>query len=279
LPTGAVILVLYRFIPESPRFLSNAGLEHQARAVLRKFAGTPLSGSAVGAIEVDDAEHPGAPKIDDQHPLTGTRQLLRGRHAPITWGLLVCGVAWGLANFGFLLWLPVNLGELGVDPKAASSLLAKSAIYALPGIAVVIWLYHQWSSFRSLVVFIGLTTLSLLAFFAMGAMQIRSEALTVVATASLLISISGVIAMLIPYAAEIYPVHLRGTGSGVIAASSKFGGIVGAGLGVLGFFSHFSWSALLIAVPMAVSGAMLLRSGIETRGHRLEDIQDALSRG
>ncbi len=99
-------------------------------------------------------------------------------------------------------------------PKAASALLAKSAIYALPGIAVVIWLYHHWSSFKSLVVFIALTTLSLLAFFAMGALHIRSEALTVVATASLLISISGVIAMLIPYAAEIYPVHLRGTGFG-----------------------------------------------------------------
>jgi MFS transporter, putative metabolite:H+ symporter len=32
-----------------------------------------------------------------------------------------------------------------------------------------------------------------------------------------------------------------------------------------------------IAVPMAVSGVMLLRGGVETRGHRLEDIQDALS--
>jgi len=277
LPTGALILVLYRFIPESPRFLSNLGLEHQARAVLLKFAGPAFSGNAADAIEPDDRQHPGAPKIDDRHPVIGTRQLLRGRHAPITWGLLVCGMAWGLANFGFLLWLPVNLTELGIDPRLASRLLAKSAIYALPGIAVVIWLYHRWSSFKSLVVFIGLTTASLLAFFLMGALQLRSEALTIVATASLLISISGVIAMLIPYAAEIYPVHLRGTGSGVIAASSKFGGILGAGLGVMGFFSHFAWSALLIAVPMAVSGVMLLRSGIETRGHRLEDIQDALS--
>jgi putative MFS transporter len=273
LPTGAIILVLYRFIPESPRFLSNAGLGDQARAVLRKF-----SGASADAVELDDAQHPGAPKIDDQHPVAGARQLLRGRHASITWGLLVCGLAWGLANFGFLLWLPVNLTQLGVDPKAASTLLAKSALYALPGIALVIWLYHSWSSFKSLVVFIGFTTLSLLAFFAMGALQLRSEALTVVATAALLISISGVIAMLIPYAAEIYPVHLRGTGSGVIAASSKFGGILGAGLGVLGFFGHFAWSALLIAVPMALSGVMLLRSGIETRGHGLEDIQEALSR-
>jgi len=87
-----------------------------------------------------------------------------------------------------------------------------------------------------------------------------------------------VIAMLIPYAAEIYPVHLRATGSGVVAASSKFGGILGAGLGVLGFFGNFAMSALLIAVPMAISGVMLLRSGIETRGHRLEDIQRVLSK-
>ncbi|MFC5579049.1 hypothetical protein ACFPOA_13630 [Lysobacter niabensis] len=33
----------------------------------------------------------------------------------------------------------------------------------------------------------------------------------------------------------------------------------------------------VIAVSMAVSGVMLPRSGIETHGHRLEAIQDALS--
>jgi putative MFS transporter len=196
----------------------------------------------------------------------------------VTWGLLTCGVAWGLANFGFVLWLPVNLSELGVDPKAASALLARSAVYALPGIAVVIWLYHRWSSFRALVLFIALSTCALLAFFAIAITNLRSDVATVAATAALLVSTSGVIAMLIPYAAEIYPVHLRGTGSGLIAASSKFGGIVGAGLGVLGFFGHFALSAVLIALPMAVSGVLLLRGGIETRGARLEDIQASLAR-
>ena len=272
LPTGALIVFLYRFIPESPRFLSNAGLVDQARAVLRKF-----SGSADG-IERDDAAHPGAPVIDDQHPVVGMRELIRGRHAGITWGLLVAGMAWGLANFGFLLWLPVNLTELGIDPKAASAVLAKSAILALPGIAVVIALYHYWSSFKSLVLFIAFTALALLAFASMGFFEVRSQAAVIACTVALLVAISGVIAMLIPYAAEIYPVHLRGTGSGVIAASSKAGGILGAGLGVLGFFSHFAMSALLIALPMIAACVLLLRSGIETRGRRLEDIESALSR-
>jgi len=37
-------------------------------------------------------------------------------------------------------------------------------------------------------------------------------------------------------------------------------------------------SAVLIAMPLALSGAMLLRAGIETRGYRLEDIQTRLAR-
>ena len=32
-----------------------------------------------------------------------------------------------------------------------------------------------------------------------------------------------------------------GTGSGVVAASSKFGGIIGAGLGTIGFFDQLAW--------------------------------------
>ena len=215
--------------------------------------------------------------IDESHPVTTWRQLLRGRHARISWGLAVCGIAWGLVTFGFVLWLPVNLVQLGVDPKAASALLARSALLALPGIGVVIWLYHRWSTIGSLVLFIGLTVLALLAFLAIDLAGVRAVAATTVATAALLVSSGGVIAMLIPYAAEIYPVHLRGTGAGVIAASSKFGGILGAGFGVLGLFEHFALSALLIALPMALSGLMLARSGIETRGRRLEDIQQALA--
>lgn len=271
LPTGALIIVLNHWIPESPRFLSSAGLEQAARAVLLKF-----SGRQGRAIELDDAAHPGPPIVDEQHPVAGLRQLLRGRHAAISWGLIVCGLAWGLANFGFLLWLPVNLVAMGVDAGSASTLLARSAFIALPGIGVVVWLYHRWSSVRSLVLFIALTAASLLAFVAMVALGLRSTLLTTAATAALLISVSGVIAMLIPYAAEIYPVHLRGTGAGVIAASSKFGGILGAGLGVLGFFEHLALAAALIALTMIVAGGMLLRTGIETRGLGLEQIQLAM---
>ncbi|MES2183021.1 MAG: MFS transporter [Pseudomonadota bacterium] len=274
LPTGLVIIFLGRYIPESPRFLSSAGLEKEARAVLARFAGRPATTAAA-----DPAAPP--PIVVELEPdllpvKAGMRDLLRGSHASITWGLLACGIAWGLVNFGFLLWLPTNLGSMGVDHSAANALLARSALLALPGIALVIWLYHRWSSIKALVLFTALTAATLLVFCALSALDIRSAAAMVATTALLLVSSSGVIAMLIPYATEIYPVHLRGTGSGLIAAGSKFGGILGAGFGVLGIFSHFALSALLIALPMAIAAAVLLRNGIETRARTLEDIQRTL---
>jgi putative MFS transporter len=266
LPTGALIVLLNRYIPESPRFLANAGLHEQARAVLARFAG-----DAGGLVQGDSGTV--APAAAIRQPRYGAGELLRGPHARITLALVVCGLAWGLVNFGFVLWLPANLQRLGLDARAASALMAQSALLAVPGIALVVWLYQRWSSFRSLVLFVALTVVALLAFAVVDVAGIRSDAMTIAATVALLVAISGVIATMIPYAAEIEPVHLRGTGSGLVAAGSKAGGILGAVLGVSGLFDSFLWSALVIAVPMTVSGVMLWRGGVETSGHELEAIQ------
>ena len=165
---------------------------------------------------------------------------------------------------------------MGMSAEAANGLLAQSGLLALPGILMVIWFYHHWSSIKTLVLFIGMTAASLLLFFMLGLLKINAHTAIIAATALLLISASGVIAMLIPYAAEIYPVHLRGTGAGVVAASSKFGGILGAACGVLGVFNDLALSALLIAIPLIIFGGLLLKSGIDTRGRRLEEIHAAV---
>ncbi|MEO5671281.1 MAG: MFS transporter [Ramlibacter sp.] len=260
-------LLLSHYIPESPRFLARAGLQDQAHAVLARFA------RGQGVVR-DAVSPPMDMSAREAAPLSG--QLMRGQHAPITWGLVTCGVAWGLSNFGFLLWLPTNLGRMGMDPGAASVIQTRAAVLALPGTALVILMYHRWSSLKSLVAFIALTTASLVVFFVLALAKVQSGAAMSLATALLLFSGSGVIAMLIPYAAEVYPVHLRGTGAGLVAGASKFGGILGALAGVFGLFNHFAASALFIALPMAAAAVMLMRNGVETRGRGLEDIQQTL---
>ena len=271
LPTGALIIMLNRWIPESPRFLAHHGMTEQANAVMTRF-----SGNRMAREDLSNPPPPVRTLLDEQHPVAGVSGLLRGRYAQVTWGLLVCGVAWGLVSFGFVLWLPLNLVSLGVDASATNALLARSALIALPGMVPAIWLYHRWSTIRSLVLFIALTGLSLIAFAAIAWLQVNSITATTIATVALLISSSGLIAMLIPYATEIYPVHARGTGAGAIAAGSKFGGILGAALGVAGFFEHLALAAILVALPMLASIILLARHGPETRGKSLEDIQQHL---
>ncbi|WP_308366918.1 MULTISPECIES: MFS transporter [unclassified Microbulbifer] len=267
LPSGLVLIFLNRFIPESPRYLATRGRIAEARSVLTRFAGT--SHRDTGGLVEEEALHPPAK--------ASARQLFSGPYAGITFGLVASGLAWGLVNFGFLLWLPTNLRGIGLAGEA-DTLLAGSALLALPGVLLVIWLYHRWSSIYTLALFVALTAASLLLFCLCTSLGFHSAPAISAMIALLLVSASGVIAMLIPYAAEIYPVHLRGTGAGLVAASSKAGGILGAAVGVLGLFEDMAVSALVIALPLAAAAAVLYRKGIDTRGLRLEDIQLLMSR-
>ena len=63
-----------------------------------------------------------------------------------------------------------------------------------------------------------------------------------------------------------------------MAASSKFGGILGALLGVMGLFDHMALSALVIMAALVIAAFLLQRHGIDTRGIRLEDMHAALEK-
>lgn len=267
LPTGLLLIFLNRYIPESPRYLAGKGLYREARLVLLRFSGTQSSREpSESEVFVE--------KVTPQNA-AGLRHLLNEPYAGITIGLVAAGLSWGLVNFGFLLWLPTNLGALGLAEQA-NSIIAQSAIFALPGAAVVIWLYHSWNSIKALVLFVFLTGLALLLFPMFYWFDSLSLATLSLAIALLLVSASGIIAMLIPYAAEIYPVQLRGTGAGIVAGSSKFGGILGAIFGVAGIFDHIGFSAFLITMALFASATLLINSGIDTRGKRLEDVETAI---
>jgi putative MFS transporter len=260
LPTGLLLIALNRYLPESPRFLMLKGRNQEARHVLERYG--------VRVVDLDPAERARAPV----QPGDTRRLLLTPSMLVITAGLVMCGLAWGLVNFGFLLWLPSNLRAMGMTGGAADALLAKSALLALPGALLVTWLYHKWSTYKTLMLFTFIAALALVGFSMVGhSSEVSGGAFTVL-TIVLLISISGVIAMLIPYATEIYPVQVRGTGSGVIAASSKAGGIVAAALGVIGFFAALAASAVSVAIALGISALVLAIKGVETRGRRLEDI-------
>jgi putative MFS transporter len=260
LPTGLLVVLLSRFIPESPRFLLHAGKVAEARRTLARFD-----------IELLPLPAGAPPVAADQ--ATEFRQLFRRPYLVLTCTVCLFGAAWGLVNWGFLTWLPtILLDYLHLDGRIANRLLATSALFAAPGCVLVAWLYGCWSSKKTMVLF-ALGTASVLGAYA----TFRpgdSPAWFGVLTVLLLVGLSGMIAMLSPYSAELYPTRLRATGAGVTASSSKVGGVVGpsAVACLLSAFPGLAVPALCLAAPLLVAAGGLWLNGRETSGKGLEEI-------
>lgn len=249
LPTGLLLLVLAPLVPESPLFLLRAGRHDEAKAILERY-GSHLDGSTT-SLAAGDVARPGM----------GT--LLR-TYPAVTAVIGVVGLFWGLVNFGFLVMLPAQLHEAGMAGGAASGVLAKSALYSAPALVLVVFLYAGWSGRRALALFVGATgvALSAMAIWAEGA---GGQPLLVAAIALLVLSLSAVNAMLLPYSAEIYPTAMRATGSGFAGAATKFGGILGpsAMLLILALHDGLAVPAVALTVLCGVSLLLLLRFGPE----------------
>ena len=259
-PTGLLVILLRRFIPESPRFLLHEGRVAEARNILAKFN--------ITLIPVAENARP-APVSHAKE----FKQIFRKPYALITLTVCVYGVAWGLVNWGFLTWLPTILQDyLHLDGRIANRLLAKSALIAVPGCLLVAGLYGRWSSKKTMILFALGTAAVLLGFsrYKAGDSQTSFSLLTIM----LLFGLSGMISMLSPYSVELYPTTLRATGGGVVASSSKVGGVIGpsAVALVLTFFPGLAVPSILVAAPLVIAAVILWLKGKETAGKRLEEI-------
>jgi MFS transporter, putative metabolite:H+ symporter len=274
LPTGALVLLLNRWIPESPRFLLERGRVQDAEKVMARYG---------VVLEKNDTPHNGIsnPRARPAAPrrsrslYAGFGRLFRPPYISHTLTVGLYGLGWGLVNWGFLTFLPTILEEQGIESSAATALLFWSALIAVPGTVLVAYLYGLWSSKKSMVLYAAMTSATLVGFAFLGPSQALSNQMVLGGlVVLLLVSSGGVISMLSPYTAEVYPTDLRGTGSGLAAGSSKLGGILGppVAAGVLAIAPGFAAPALVMAAPMALAALVLGVKGIETRGRRLEDI-------
>lgn len=250
-PTGILLVVLVRWIPESPRFLLACGRDDEAAAVLQRYGvrAAPETGPYGTATPARTARVP---------------ELFTRPYGPRTLGILLYGLGWGVVNWGFVTFLPVFLAASRAGTQAPVILFWSSAC-ALPATALAAVLYAKWSSRLSMLAYAVATVVVLVLFAVTGTGG--SGGRLVILVGVLLAGIGGMIAMLAPYAAEVYPTALRATGSGFAAASSKFGGMLGPLM--LTSAPRVEGLALISAVPVAAAALALWRTGRETSGRPL----------
>ncbi len=258
LPTGLILVLLGGFIPESAKFLLARRRDSEARAVMARFGAvaktlTPLAPLPPGTVS---------------HALTGAK--LVGKLAALS----IAAIAWGLVNFGLLLWLPADLVAKGYSMAVSSALLAQSAAIAFPTVFVCAFIYSRWSTKWSLVATIAITFLGLA-----GVLQLEfaGTGSPVLPVALLIIGSNGIIAILLPYAAESFPLRVRGRATGWVAACTKAGGVAAQALSITALVPAMGVAAGLIMVPTVLALILCIWFGRETRGRDLRLLDDAVA--
>jgi putative MFS transporter len=84
--------------------------------------------------------------------------------------------------------------------------------------------------------------------------------------AILMCGLNGILAVTLPYSAENYPVLVRGRATGLVASSSKFGGLLAQGVTIAALVPAMAAASIALAVPIGASAVMVALFGRETRG-------------
>ena len=261
-PTGFLLILLNRWIPESPRYLISHGRLKEAQDVMKRF----------GAVAIKEKI---LPVIQNMNGRDQFKQLLRPPFFGITATLSILALGAGFVEFGFELWIPSNLQHLGFTQADSFKMLRNAALIGFPLNFLVAWIYGFWSSKKTIILLTLLTAISMLGFLFAGDSIVHQRVLLYILLIVPIWGISSVISLLSAYAAEIYPTMVRSRGSGLIAGFTKFGGVLIIALVVLAIAPpSIAATALIGAVPLILAAIAIFFFGVETRKRRLEDITE-----
>jgi MFS transporter, putative metabolite:H+ symporter len=254
LPTGLSLVLLGALIPESAKFLLARGRREEAQRVMKRFGSQARSTRPAEAIALSKA-----PTV----ALTG--RAFFGK----LFALSLAAICYGLINFGLLLWLPADLVSKGYSVELTSRLLAESALIAFPTIFVAAYVYSRVSTKWSVVGSVAVTLIGLVGVLALELRMIPSPVLPV---ALLIVGTNGLIAMLLPYAAESFPLRIRGRTTGTVAACTKAGGMFAQFLAILALVPPLDIVSVIIFVPTVLALVLLALYGKESKGRDLRDL-------
>src|SRR3982751_116878 len=254
LPTGLSLVLLGAFIPESAKFLLARGRREEARRVMERFGSK--------ARQTRAAEQAA---FEQGHAVALTGRAFFGK----VFALSLAAICFSLINFGLLLWLPADLIAEGYSVGVSSKLLAESALIAFPTVFLVAYLYSAWSTKWSVVASLAVTLVGLVGVLWL---EFGGAVSPVFPVALLIIGTNAMIAMLLPYTAESFPLRIRGRTTGTVAACTKAGGMVAQLLAMFALVPLLGIVALIIIVPTLAALLLVVVFGKETRGRDLRDL-------
>jgi AAHS family 4-hydroxybenzoate transporter-like MFS transporter len=245
--------VLYRWLPESPRYLAtrpDRGAE-LARLVNRVGAGASYDGSEVWTLRGEDGVRPGVKTLFGR----GFRY-----NTLLIWLIFCTNV---LAVYSFFNWVPTLLAGAGLPLPLA---LRGSLMFNLGGVVGSVGGALLMSRLGSRRVITALALLAVVSTYGIGRVPLGAAPALVPLYVLILLAgaaISGLQVNMYTVTGNAYPTRVRATGVGAALASARLGGVLSAYTGTFlmgvggGLAPFFTGLSLVLLVTLV--GVLLLR--------------------
>ncbi|SCX65118.1 MFS transporter, putative metabolite:H+ symporter [Pseudomonas sp. NFACC32-1] len=267
------VLVIRLFIPESPRWLEQAGRDGEADAVLgriedkvRRSLGSQALPEPIRLPRQVDA--PGT----FFSALTRIWSPLYRQRTMMIWSVWFFAL---LGFYGLTSWLSALLQQSGFAVTQSVYYTVLISLGGIPGFLMAAWLVERWG--RKPVCVMTLLGGGVMAFLYGQSAVFGGNVGLLIGTGLLMqFFLFGMWAVLYTYTPELYPTSARATGSGFASAVGRIGSLLGplvTGLvfPITGQGGVFALGALCFAVAAGVVWLF----GMETRGRTLEELSEA----
>jgi putative MFS transporter len=134
-------------------------------------------------------------------------------------------------------------------------------------------IYSLWSTKWSLASSIGILALGLVGVLRL---ELFGGGDPVLPFALLIIGVNGIIAIVLPYTAESFPLRVRGRATGWVAACTKGGGVIAQALSITKLVPPIGIVAGAVVLPVLAALALVAWFGRETKGSDLRQLDEVM---
>jgi putative MFS transporter len=257
-----MMIFIYKFVPESPRYLLLCGEDDKACEIVKDIA-------------KDNKVHLNFKNIRSirrSSKITVSR-LWHKELARTTTMLWITWFFLTLSNYGVLIWLPTYFYRtLSFSIPLIYTFVILSSLGQVPGYLVAIFSIERLGRKKVTGIFITLSAVFAFLF----AISSTTEQLVISATLvnfSLAASWSGMYA----YTPELYPTEARSTGMGWASGMGRIGATIGPMLGAILMPISITITLTAFAACFTIAGLSVLILGRETKGQELKDVVEEKS--
>lgn len=257
------VLIVRRYVPESPRWLASHGYSERAEATVRDIESRVRD--RMGGKELPPVVRQAAAPASE---VTGLRTLFSGVYAKRTTMLWTLWFFALLGFYGLTTWLGALLQAKGFPITKSVFYTILISLAGIPGFLVSAWLVESWGRKATLVMNLLCGAIAC-HFYGSAADQTQ----LIIAGLCMQFFLFGMWSALYAYTPELYPTHVRATGTGFASAIGRIGSLIGPYvIGVILPAAGQSGVFALGAGAFVVAALAVLLLGEETRGRTLESI-------